>query len=572
MSNVTVIGLGAMGGGMARSLLRSDAVASVSGFDLNPELVSGFHGEAKQAGKAVGDEPPESLTLDKFVDAETTDVALIVLVNEAQCQSVCFDGENGRNLRSLMRPGSTVIVSSTVTPAWSKRASSGFAEAGIRFLDCPISGGPVRALAGEITMMCSGDPEDLNDADPLFRAMGTEIHVVKGGVGMGSTVKMVHQLLAGVHIAVAAEALALAAKAGLDVRQLYDIVRGAAGNSWMFGDRGKRMIEYTGKDDEKVMSSLAIFIKDMDIVYSSAKALKCPVPIATAALQQYIGGSGLGLDRKDDSQVVRAYEALSGVSVSASASAFASASASKSETPAAPPPPDGEASGTGAETEAGTSWTLPDGTEEAIVDCCEEPHHRPILSNGFVRVLEARIPPGDTTVAHRHSRPSLYIFLSEHGADLENHVLGSPGPVADRVGFGEVRYGAHSETDPLVHKLANQGSSPSEMVCLDAEVLSAAPVVRSEPLAEARHELVASHPGCRVYRLVLRPGESAEVGYPFFSLGVVMKGSTARTAIGGVSWEEARRTGRAEWKAPSAGERLSNTGDTVYEQYVVEWC
>ena len=94
---------------------------------------------------------------------------------------------------------------------------------------------------------------------------------------MGSTVKMVHQLLAGVHIAVAAEALALAAKAGLDLRQLYDIVKGAAGASWMFCDRGVRMIEYTGEnpEKEKVMSALAIFIKDMDIVYSGAKALRC---------------------------------------------------------------------------------------------------------------------------------------------------------------------------------------------------------------------------------------------------------------------------------------------------------
>eukprot|EP00536_Pseudo-nitzschia_multiseries_P016318 jgi/Psemu1/247447/estExt_Genewise1.C_10750004 len=308
MTNVTVIGLGAMGGGMARSLLRSDAAKLVSGFDLNPDAVSRFHDEAKQAGKASGDVPPEQLTLDKFVDGETTDVVLIVLVNEAQCQSVCFDGRDGIHLQGLLREGSTVIVSSTVTPAWSKRAQSRFAENGIRFLDCPVSGGPVRALAGEITMMCSGDPEDLQAADPLFRAMGTEIHIVKGGVGMGSTVKMVHQLLAGVHIAVGAEALALAAKAGLDVRQMYDIVKGAAGNSWMFSDRGRRMIEYTGDENEKVMSSLAIFIKDMDIVYSSAKTLKCPVPIATAALQQFIGGSGLGLDRKDDSQVVKVYE------------------------------------------------------------------------------------------------------------------------------------------------------------------------------------------------------------------------------------------------------------------------
>mmetsp|Transcript_14365 Transcript_14365/g.33277 ORF Transcript_14365/g.33277 Transcript_14365/m.33277 type:complete len:476 (+) Transcript_14365:219-1646(+) len=461
MTNVTVIGLGAMGGGMARSLLRSDAVSRVVGFDLNPTAVSKFHEEAKQVGKSEGDAPPEQLTLDRFVRGETTDVVLIVLVNEAQCQSVCFDGRDGIHLEALLGKGSMVIVSSTVTPAWSKRAQSRFAESGIRFLDCPVSGGPVRALSGEITMMCSGDPEDLRAADPLFRAMGTEIHIVKGGVGMGSTVKMVHQLLAGVHIAVAAEALALAAKAGLDVRQMYEIVKGAAGNSWMFGDRGKRMIEYTGETDEKVMSSLAIFIKDMDIVYSSAKTLKCPVPIATAALQQFIGGTGLGLDRKDDSQVVKVYETLSGVSVSASATA----------TSPAPPPSINQSNG------VGDVWTFPDGTKETIVDCCDEPDHQPVICNPYVKVLKARIAAKSSCVAHRHARHSVFFFLTKAGIDFDNHVWGSghpSGPVRERAEFGEVRYGDFSETKPLVHKITN-ASETDDMVCIDAELVSLPP-------------------------------------------------------------------------------------------------
>lgn len=558
MTNVTVIGLGAMGGGMARSLLRSDATKLVSGFDLNPDAVSRFHDEAKQAGKASGDVPPEQLTLDKFVDGETTDVVLIVLVNEAQCQSVCFDGRDGIHLQGLLRDGSTVIVSSTVTPAWSKRAQSRFAENGIRFLDCPVSGGPVRALAGEITMMCSGDPEDLQAADPLFRAMGTEIHIVKGGVGMGSTVKMVHQLLAGVHIAVGAEALALAAKAGLDVRQMYDIVKGAAGNSWMFSDRGRRMIEYTGDENEKVMSSLAIFIKDMDIVYSSAKTLKCPVPIATAALQQFIGGSGLGLDRKDDSQVVKVYEALSGVSVSASACASASAvDASK-------------ANGNN----VGDVWTLPDGTKQTIVDCGDEHHHHPVIDNQYVRVLRARIPAKSCCGVHRHARHSLYFFLTETGIDFDNHILGNAGPVRERAEFGEVRYGDHSEDSPLVHKISN--ASPTEdMVCVDAELVSRPPnpAKRDQPFVAEHHELVETREDCRVYKLSLSPGESVAVGYPFFSVGVVLRGSTVRTEVGnGVGWETDCKTGDVNWNPPSAGVTIANAGNSVYEQYIVEWC
>jgi len=399
MTNVTVIGLGAMGGGMALSLLRCDDVNEVSGFDLNPEVVKQFYTEAKELGKTSSSSslsPPKLLTLDRFVERESTDVVLIVLVNEAQCQSVCFDND-GVNLESLLRSGSTVIVSSTVTPTWSKQACSRFAEIGIIFLDCPVSGGPVRALAGEITIMASGEAEALAFVDPLFQAMAKEIHIIQGGAGMGSTVKMVHQLLAGVHIAVAAEALALAAKAGLDVRQLYDIVKGAAGASWMFCDRGMRMIEYTGDnpEQEKVMSSLAIFIKDMDIVYSSAKSLRCPVPIATAALQQFIGGSGLGLDKNDDSQVVKVYETLSGVSVSASSSS-----------------------------------TLPPlRTKSKLGDI--------VVSNEYTRVVRCRLSSKDTARPHKHSEDSLYFFLADGVLDFVNNAK-SCDPASDRVEFREV--------------------------------------------------------------------------------------------------------------------------------------
>ena len=271
---VTVIGLGAMGGGMARRLLVCDSVDEVAGFDLNSEVVIKFYNEAKELGKATS-LLSKILSIDHFVDT-STDIVLIVLVNEAQCQSICFEN-NGNNLKGLMRSGTTVIVSSTVTPAWSRQAAEKFGKKGIQFLDCPVSGGPVRALSGEITIMASGDADVLESVDPLFQSMGKEIHIITGGAGMGSTVKMVHQLLAGVHIAVAAEALALAAKAGLDVKQLYEIVKGAAGASWMFCDRGQRMIDYTGgnPEQEKVKSALAIFVKDMDIVYSSAKELRC---------------------------------------------------------------------------------------------------------------------------------------------------------------------------------------------------------------------------------------------------------------------------------------------------------
>ena len=391
---ICVVGLGAMGGGMARSLLRSSEVSEVQGFDLNDEIVKKFYDEAKEAGKASLALPTE-LVLGKFITSETN-VVLLVLVNEAQCDSVCFG--SGSNLESILQPGSCVILSSTVTAAWAKSAYEKFAKKGIQFCDCPISGGPVRALAGEITIMASGEEKSLAYIDPILKAMGKEIHIIEGGAGMGSTVKMVHQLLAGVHIVVAAEALALAAKAGLDVEQMYQIVSGAAGQSWMFCDRGKRMID---NPENKVMSALAIFIKDMDIVYSEAKRLQSPIPLATAALQQFISGSSLGLARNDDSSVVQVYEKLSGVSVKKSFSS----------------PEEGD--------DVGDLWVLPDGTKEKIVEVGMEERHNIVISNEYTRVLKVKFGPKDTTWAHRHAEDSLYFFLVEGGLNVINHVKGS---------------------------------------------------------------------------------------------------------------------------------------------------
>lgn len=391
---ICVVGLGAMGGGMARSLLRSSEVSEVQGFDLNDEIVKKFYDEAKEAGKASHALPTE-LVLGKFITSETN-VVLLVLVNEAQCDSVCFG--SGSNLESILQPGSCVILSSTVTAAWAKSAYEKFAKKGIKFCDCPISGGPVRALAGEITIMASGEEKSLAYIDPILKAMGKEIHIIEGGAGMGSTVKMVHQLLAGVHIVVAAEALALAAKAGLDVEQMYQIVSGAAGQSWMFCDRGKRMID---NPENKVMSALAIFIKDMDIVYSEAKRLQSPIPLATAALQQFISGSSLGLARNDDSSVVQVYEKLSGVSVKKSFSS----------------PEEGD--------DVGDLWVLPDGTKEKIVEVGMEERHNIVISNEYTRVLKVKFGPKDTTWAHRHAEDSLYFFLVEGGLNVINHVKGS---------------------------------------------------------------------------------------------------------------------------------------------------
>ncbi|KAG7356558.1 NADP-dependent 3-hydroxyisobutyrate dehydrogenase related protein [Nitzschia inconspicua] len=309
MSSVVVVGIGAMGGGMARALLDSSVTSTVTGYDKNLAAVETFYRESVHVNKNAGDNPPVSL---KDAILLPVDFVILSLVNESQCEAVCF-GETEQSLVNIMEKGSCVILTSTVTATWARTAGEKFRNKGIFFVDCPVSGGPTRAREGDLTMMASGDDQSLGMSEPLLNALGRDgdVHIIDGGAGAGSTVKCVHQLLAGVHICVAAEAMAMAAKAGLDVEQLYRIVNGAAGASWMFTDRGKRMLEI----DPEVKSALNIFVKDLGIVYEESKKLQVPIPIASTALQQFISGQSLGLGGLDDSQVVKVYENVTKVPV-----------------------------------------------------------------------------------------------------------------------------------------------------------------------------------------------------------------------------------------------------------------
>ncbi|MGH7154225.1 MAG: NAD-binding protein, partial [Acetobacteraceae bacterium] len=127
--------------------------------------------------------------------------------------------------------------------------------------------------------------------------------------GIGSTVKMVNQLLAGVHIATAAEALALGIRAGADPRALYDVICSSAGNSWMWQNRVPHILA----GDDTPLSAVNIFVKDLGIVLEQARTLAFPAPLAAAAHQLFLGAAALGNGAKDDAFVIRVWEALTGI-------------------------------------------------------------------------------------------------------------------------------------------------------------------------------------------------------------------------------------------------------------------
>jgi 3-hydroxyisobutyrate dehydrogenase-like beta-hydroxyacid dehydrogenase len=126
-------------------------------------------------------------------------------------------------------------------------------------IDSPVSGGTIRAANGTLTILSSATPTALDRGKQILLDMSEKLFMIPGGIGAASNVKMVNQLLAGVHIAAAAEAMGLAVKMGLNTRRVYDIIINAAGNSWMFENRVPHMLN----NDWTPQSALDIFVKDM---------------------------------------------------------------------------------------------------------------------------------------------------------------------------------------------------------------------------------------------------------------------------------------------------------------------
>lgn len=282
------IGLGAMGAPMAR--VTAQAGHAVTAFDMNPASVQSVAPDVEAAASAQD-------------AARGADVVVIMVATGPQLMSVLF-GEHG--IAEVLTPSTTVMVMATVGPAEIDEATSQLAPFTTRVVDAPVSGGVARAGAGDLLVMVSGADEDVTTVRPLLDAMASSAPVVGAAVGDGQRFKVVNQLLCGVHIAAAGEALALADSMGLDIAQVYEVLGAGAAQSFMFGDRGARMV---AGDFTDVRSALDIFVKDMGLVNSAARAVEQQVPLAKAAAALYQRGHDEGAGRLDDSVV---YQLLGG--------------------------------------------------------------------------------------------------------------------------------------------------------------------------------------------------------------------------------------------------------------------
>jgi L-threonate 2-dehydrogenase len=289
---VGVIGLGSMGMGAALSCLR--AGLDVTGCDPREPARAEF---AAAGGSAVAD----AAALPQGLQA-----VVVLVVNAAQTEAAVF-GAAGCAAR--LAPGAVVVSSATMAPDDARRLAALAAAQGLRWLDAPVSGGAAKAREGALTVMASGGADAFDAARPVLDAIAAKVWRLGEAPGLGATVKVVHQLLAGVHIAVAAEAMALGIRAGADPRALYEVVTSAAGNSWMFENRMARVLE----GDDAPRSAVDIFVKDLGLVADMARALDFPVPLAAQAQQLFTAARALGQGGKNDGFVIRVWQALTGI-------------------------------------------------------------------------------------------------------------------------------------------------------------------------------------------------------------------------------------------------------------------
>lgn len=291
---VAVIGLGSMGYGMALSLLR--AGFTVVGCDVNAENVQRFVAQ----GGISAPTPAQA--------AAEADIVVSVVVNAAQTEAILF-GPHG--VGETLPEGSVFISSATMAPEVARRLAHTLEATGRLYLDAPISGGSVRASEGALTVLASGTPAAFTKARPALDAIAAKLYELGDEAGLGAAFKMINQLLAGVHIVAASEAISFAARQGLDIAKVYDVITASAGNSWMFENR----VPHVLAGDYTPHSSVEIFVKDLGIIQDMARTSKFPVPMAAAALQMFLASSGAGMGQDDDASVARLYAQISGTTL-----------------------------------------------------------------------------------------------------------------------------------------------------------------------------------------------------------------------------------------------------------------
>jgi 3-hydroxyisobutyrate dehydrogenase-like beta-hydroxyacid dehydrogenase len=291
---IGIVGVGAMGGAIAECLLRKGHDVVVR--DIVPERV--------EALSPLGAVPAASA----FDAGRRASIVLTVVVDAEQTDAVLFGEGEDRGVVAAASTNTTIVMCSTVAPAYVAGLGERLRERGVALIDAPISGGPQRARDGTLSMMAAAPDDVLARVQHVLDAIASRLFRVGHRAGDGSAMKIVNNMLAGINLAAAAEALALADRLGMDLPLVCDVVNASSGGSWIFGDRMPRAL---ARDYEPPKAATKILAKDMRLVLDVAAAAGCAATIAAAAHTAYEGALARGFGEADDAALVDYYRLIS---------------------------------------------------------------------------------------------------------------------------------------------------------------------------------------------------------------------------------------------------------------------
>jgi len=291
--SVGFIGLGIMGGGMARNLLEA-------GFDVTVWNRTASRAESLAAAGASVAESPAAV-------ASVSDIIIICVSDTPDVLEVVL-GSNG--VIHGAKPGALVIDCSTISPMATKEIATKLSENNVHMLDAPISGGSEGAAKGTLSIMVGGDASQFDRAMPAFQAMGQTITHV-GDTGAGQTVKLVNQILVVVTMLGVGEALLLAEAGGLDLNKTLAAVSGGAAGSWMLSNRGPQVVER----DWRPGFTIDLQQKDLRLVLEAADQMGVPLIGTSLVFQFYRTLQSMGLGAEGNHALVKALENLAGIEI-----------------------------------------------------------------------------------------------------------------------------------------------------------------------------------------------------------------------------------------------------------------
>ncbi len=287
------IGLGIMGRGMTRNLLKAGFPLTV--WNRTPSRMAELAAEGAGASTS-----PAAL-------ASRCDVILLCVSDTPDVQAVII-GEQG--VLHGARPGSLVIDMSTISPHATRDLAAALAAKGVAMLDAPVSGGSEGAARGTLAIMVGGKPEDVARAMPVLQAMGKTITHV-GDHGAGQTVKLVNQILVVGNALAMCEALLFAKAGGLDLQKTLDAVSPGAAGSWMLSNRGPQII----KRDWRPGFTIDLQQKDVRLILDAADQLGVPMLATSLVFNLYRVLQADGLGAEGNHALVKALEKLAGIEV-----------------------------------------------------------------------------------------------------------------------------------------------------------------------------------------------------------------------------------------------------------------